>query len=278
MYKEQISFTNPNIPVFSRECSGSPSEPHFHSEPELISILSGRMTVETEAETITGEAGETIFINSNVPHATVAVEGDFAGKLVQFRMPGAVQGRLGYLYKFFNSSIAPAFLFKKGEDAERLMLYISEIVKEKNNSGADSGYRTTAYMYMIMSVLSENRLLEDSGRLTENQKAIERLLPVLEYIDGHYMEEVSLAALSNILGLNEYYFCRVFKRAMGSTATEYINFVRTHYAAKLLLTGKNILEISCETGFSSLSYFNRVFKRYFQYPPSVYRRLARRRI
>ena len=276
MLNEQIIFKNPNIPVFSRECSGSLNEYHFHSEIELISIISGGMTVKTETETYEGKAGDIIFISSNVPHSTTYTDLCFSGKLVQFRMPSLTQDNLGYLYKFFNNSGTPGFLFTKTEDALTLSECIEKIFSERNNKGASTEYYITSNMYMIISVLYRNNLFEDTEKLIKNKNGIERLLPVLEYIDTHYAESISLNDLSAILNLNKYYFCRIFKKIMGSTATDYINFVRTNYARKLLFTKKSIIEISCETGFSSLSYFNRTFKKYFQYPPSVYKKIAGR--
>lgn len=276
MLNEQIVFTNPNIPVLSKECTGSINDYHFHSEIELISILSGSMTIRTESEKYKASVGEVLFINSNIPHSTIEVDPCFSGKLVQFRMPSLIRGNLGYLYKFFNNSGTPAFLFSSSEDTDIISDAIEEIFREKDNKGASAEYFITSKMYMILSVLYKNNLFEDTEKLIKNKKEIERLLPVLEYIDTHYNESINIGDLSSILNLNEYYFCRVFKKIMGSTATDYINFVRTNYARKLLFTKKTILEISLETGFSSLSYFNRTFKKYFQYPPSVYKKIAER--
>lgn len=276
MFNEQIIFTNPNIPVLSRECTGSINDYHFHSEIELINITSGSMTVKTEAEIYKVSKGEVLFINSNIPHSTIEISANFSGKLVQFRMPSLTQGNLGYLYKFFNNSGTSAFLFTDSDDAKIIAESIEEIFREKDKKGASTEYFITSKMYMILSLLYKNNLFEDTEKLIKNKKDIERLLPVLEYIDTHYSESINIGDLSNILNLNEYYFCRIFKKIMGSTTTDYINFVRTNYARKLLFTKKTILEISLETGFSSLSYFNRTFKKYFQYPPTIYKKIAER--
>ena len=58
------------------------------------------------------------------------------------------------------------------------------------------------------------------------------------------------------------------------TVTEYLNFVRICKAEKLLSSSeKSILEISEAVGFSSISYFNRVFKRVRSSSPGSYRKL-----
>lgn len=276
MFNEKVVFTNPNIPVLARVCSGRLNDFHIHSEIELISILSGSMTIKTESETYKASKGEVLFINSNIPHSTVDVDSDFSGRLVQFRMPSVTNGNLGYLFQYFNNWGTPAYMFSKPDDSKLIAECINKILTEKNTNDIAGEYYITSNMYMILSLLYKKNLFGDTEKLLNNKKEIERLLPVLEYIDSHYHESISIDDLSSILNLNAYYFCRFFKKVMGNTAINYINFVRTYYAKKLLFTDKTILDISMETGFSSVSYFSKIFKKHFQYSPSDYKKIAGR--
>lgn len=276
MFNEKVVFTNPNIPVLARVCTGRLNDFHIHSEIELISILSGSMTIKTESETYKASKGEVLFINSNIPHSTVDVDSDFSGRLVQFRMPSVTNGNLGYLFQYFNNWGTPAYMFSKSDDSKLIAECINKILTEKNTNDIAGEYYITSNMYMILSLLYKKNLFGDTEKLLNNKKEIERLLPVLEYIDSHYHESISIDDLSSILNLNEYYFCRFFKKVMGNTAINYINFVRTYYAKKLLFTDKTILDISMETGFSSVSYFSKIFKKHFQYSPSDYKKIAGR--
>lgn len=276
MFNEKVVFTNPNIPVLARVCTGRLNDFHIHSEIELISILSGSMTIKTESETYKASKGEVLFINSNIPHSTVDVDSDFSGRLVQFRMPSVTNGSLGYLFQYFNNWGTPAYMFSKSDDSKLIAECINKILTEKNTNDIAGEYYITSNMYMILSLLYKKNLFGDTEKLLNNKKEIERLLPVLEYIDSHYHESISIDDLSSILNLNAYYFCRFFKKVMGNTAINYINFVRTYYAKKLLFTDKTILDISMETGFSSVSYFSKIFKKHFQYSPSDYKKIAGR--
>ena len=81
-----------------------------------------------------------------------------------------------------------------------------------------------------------------------------------------------LSTLSELCGLSEGYFCRQFKNATGSTPMEYLNFVRIYHAEKLLVrSAMPILDVSMEVGFSSVSYFNRMFRRFKGCAPNSYR-------
>ena len=87
-----------------------------------------------------------------------------------------------------------------------------------------------------------------------------KLDKVIEYVESHYNENINVEKACELLNINYYYFCRLFKKATGSTFIQYLNFVRISVAEKLILTtDMSITRIIMETGFSSLSYFNRIF-------------------
>ena len=103
-------------------------------------------------------------------------------------------------------------------------------------------------------------------------KEIQKILPALEYVNVNYSDDISLEEASSLLGFEVSYFCRLFKQATGATFTEYLNFVRICKAEKLLATTTDtVLDVSASVGFSSVSYFNRIFKKYKNSSPSVYR-------
>ena len=114
--------------------------------------------------------------------------------------------------------------------------------------------------------------LSETGNVYDENKT-EKILPVLSYVNENYNENISLEKASAMLGFEQSYFCRIFKAATGATFTEYLNFVRICKAEKLLAkTSLCILDIALEVGFSSVSYFIRVFKKYKNCSPSHYRR------
>ncbi len=69
----------------------------------------------------------------------------------------------------------------------------------------------------------------------------------------------------------------MFKNFVGTSAINYINFVRVCKSEKLLKKNVSLLEVTSKTGFSSLSYFNRVLKEYNHYSPSEYKKIINNR-
>ena len=102
-------------------------------------------------------------------------------------------------------------------------------------------------------------------------REVQKILPILSYINQSYAENITLEDASERLNFDPSYFCRIFKTATGATFTEYLNFVRISKAEKMLSkTRQSILEISEAVGFSSVSYFTRMFKKYRSCSPRVY--------
>ena len=103
----------------------------------------------------------------------------------------------------------------------------------------------------------------------------DKLKNVLDYIDLHYAEALSISELAKLCYFSEYHFMRFFKKHMNITCIQYINNVRLEKAVELFEHGENsILEVSLSVGFHNLSYFHRAFKaKYHMTPLSFIKRL-----
>ena len=130
-------------------------------------------------------------------------------------------------------------------------------------------------MFILVTALRRQGIITET--VQNKIDDINKIRPVLEYINENYSDELSTYDLSRMMNFNETYFCRMFKNIVGTSAINYINFVRVCKAEKLLKKNISLLEVANKTGFSSLSYFNRVFKKYNHYSPSEYRKMIKER-
>ena len=84
--------------------------------------------------------------------------------------------------------------------------------------------------------------------------------------------EEGLPALIRCSGFSHGHLCRIMKKEFGITPSKYITDLRLQYAANLLAsTDYDILSISVQLGFSSLSHFITIFKKKYGVSPSKYR-------
>jgi AraC-like DNA-binding protein len=92
------------------------------------------------------------------------------------------------------------------------------------------------------------------------------------YINEHLDEEISLGELARRVGSSKFYICKLFKRCMGITFTEYRSRCRVEKAKSLLLEpNRRVSEIAFDAGFQSLTHFNRIFRSIVGESPSNFR-------
>lgn len=104
--------------------------------------------------------------------------------------------------------------------------------------------------------------------VTLNENATNRTFPAagmvqrgIEYINAHLHEEISIDDICRHIPISKYYFCKRFKQVTGQTVMRYILKVRIDTAKNMLEnTDLSVGQISERCGFSSQSYFCRVFK------------------
>ncbi|WP_226392264.1 helix-turn-helix domain-containing protein [Ructibacterium gallinarum] len=128
--------------------------------------------------------------------------------------------------------------------------------------------------YLSLARLTEERIrmLYQSAELRGGGNRHWVVKKICRDIEMHFSGELSLKREAQLYFLNEKYVGRLFRRETGLTFHEYLNRVRlTHALQQLQKTQKTVLEISLESGFQNVTYFNRIFKETFEMTPIQYR-------
>ena len=103
-------------------------------------------------------------------------------------------------------------------------------------------------------------------------------LELLEYVDQHFQEELSLQELANHFHLNYTYCSELFRSITGQTFTKYITQRRMKQAAELLvITNQSVNKIAMLIGYSNYTHFFTAFKNYFGQTPGAYREEKRKK-
>lgn len=103
-------------------------------------------------------------------------------------------------------------------------------------------------------------------------------IPVAEYIDAHYMENIRLGNLADMMGFSEGHFARIFRKEFGMTFVQYLTECRLQRSKELLAdTLVPIEQIAYRVGLNSYSYFCTCFKRFCGMSPGAFRAGAVRR-
>ena len=124
----------------------------------------------------------------------------------------------------------------------------------------------------VVALLTAHR---PPARESPSEKALrdgERIRAMLRYIQEHYGEELTVAAIARSAAVSQSECLRCFKSTIGATPIQYVKQLRIQRAAELLVsTGEKIADIGAACGFQEMSYFARTFRALKGRTPSQYR-------
>ncbi|MEA5094394.1 AraC family transcriptional regulator [Sedimentibacter saalensis] len=97
---------------------------------------------------------------------------------------------------------------------------------------------------------------------------LKELNQVMDYIDEHLTDDLSLEIISEYAGVSDYHFRKIFFYLSGMTLNEYIKNRKLSEANKDLLKGEKVTDVAYKFGYQSLDGFTRAFKKWSGFLPS----------
>lgn len=138
-----------------------------------------------------------------------------------------------------------------------------------------SGWEISAKAILLSLLIRYSRLYEAHKGSHKDSSAdyYMYIYKILQFVNDHYSEDISMADLSKVTGLSVDYMARRFKAGMNMSPSEYIRRFRIAKSMELLTDPHlSIAQIAVRTGFSDISLFSRVFKSTVGIPPVSYRK------
>lgn len=128
-------------------------------------------------------------------------------------------------------------------------------------------------MVRLLATFAEHLAMISNSIEIEDRQAEPTLVSnAKKYIQGRYNDSISLDEAAQAVNSSTRHFCKVFKAATGITFTDYLARVRVEKAKNLLQNPNlRVSEIAFDTGFESISQFNRSFKRITGHSPTQFR-------
>ena len=97
---------------------------------------------------------------------------------------------------------------------------------------------------------------------------IQELNRLMDYIEEHLTEEISLSAAAKAIGISEYHLKRTFSFIAGISLTEYIKNRRLALANTDLIKGKSVTDVAFKYKYQSVEGFSRAFRDWSGFLPS----------
>lgn len=236
---------------------------HWHEFYEIELFLSGKGKAVMNGTECTIERGRLFFMTPIDIHSyiltetTEAINISFTAKAIEDM---AITEKL--------STNNGAALTLSEEETEWIFLMAKKIRSEAN----ENNFMSRKYISQMMGCLLIE-ILRKFDKKRDLKKPPDSIQSAIQYIYLHFREDLNLEIVAAQAGLSPNHFSEKFHQYMNSTFKEYLTRVRLDYAVKLLLyTEISVTEVSYFSGFNSVSYFLRAFKKKFNTSPLVYRK------
>lgn len=250
---------------------------HYHDAYEILYLVSGELYYFIGEKTYQVVGGVLLFINMNDVHKLVnSSQTTFERITLLFKKE--------FLNDFFNPERVAEQLSFFELDFHVIRLagneqnYIEDLFHRMIHEGMQeqAGFEQYQKILLMELLLFINRKVRDrcNDRLAGSNQTHKKIFEIVNYMNSHYYQRLSLDELSKQFHISSSYLSRTFKDTTGFTVIEYLNNIRIKEARALLKESSyKVLEISEKVGFDSLTHFGRTFKHITGFSPLKYRRL-----
>jgi AraC family transcriptional regulator len=142
-----------------------------------------------------------------------------------------------------------------------------------NSDPASQQYAEALSLVLIHELIRLERTASTTETQLRGGLPVWQQKRVVEFIEEHLAEHVSLATLAGLVELSPYHFARAFKQSLGAPPHRYHMARRMQHARSLLQEpALSVTEIGMQTGFRETSSFTRAFRKFTGLTPTDYRR------
>jgi AraC-like DNA-binding protein len=225
---------------------------HFHSNYELIYVLSGKMPLTVNGAELLLEEGEAILLSPFAVHS--------------FTISDTARAWVGV----FSDDFVSAFAGKHGRmqySKFRLSPENEILLKERFfYQGQPERYLCMAFLYVACSDCI--RFAQPLNAETDR----EFISRVTAYISEHLNDDIRMKELATHLNYEYHYFSALFHKCFFMDFKKFLNIFRIERACALLAQESgDVTSVFRQCGFSGIRNFNRVFKQITGVTPTEYR-------
>lgn len=278
MAREQKTFfdneRNPSFIITDYDVKGSPM--HWHNHWEMLLQCEGETRVNINGDAFVSRPGNVTIIEPNCPHATTSITEKHRILVViiekKFIFPLIQEGMgMETLPLLVDGSYVLTNRINVADEKEfsGFLQQLHILCKDKG-----FGYKIELYsclLHIIFMLIKKEYMILPKTK-AEKEKALLLVKNAIMHIDQNFRDEIRLNEMAAMCYISPSHFSRMFKIATGENMVNYVNKLRLNEALLLLMSSNHsILEISQMVGFSTVNYFNKVFKAKYNCSPREYK-------
>lgn len=249
---------------------------HFHDRFEIFYLLSGERYYFIKERTFFVKKGDLVLINNYDLHKTADTG-----------VPNHERILIKFSKKFISTAggsideiLTPLFHVNIVRFSIQAQIAVEDILQKmlQENNTRKSGFEISMQSLLMQLLVFSTRYIENhTAHTPEHPSPIhQKISEIVQYINQHYPESISLSSVSKQFFVSPYYLSRAFNKVTGFTFIEYLNSVRIKEAQRLLRESRlNASTIAEKVGFGSIAHFGRVFKTITDQSPLHYRKNSR---
>jgi AraC-like DNA-binding protein len=256
-------------------------KPHWHAQVEVNFIVQGAVHYLMNDHEISLKAGDMCLFWGGLPHQMDYSSDDaiYAGAhlpLVHFfrlHLPVDLRHRLMTGATLVSEATDPS----DAHNFERWNGYA------RSDDPAKVGHAVNELLLRLERVRFEPyRLVPDVSAYADaagpfDQQSSRNVGHMCDFIAGNFLYEIDCVDIAAAADIHPKYAMSVFKKSTGMTLNEYVNLLRLSYAQALLMNqDANVLRVAMDSGFGSLSAFNKSFRKLAGMSPSDFRKISAR--
>lgn len=254
---------------------------HFHSEYQLFIVIQGTGTRFVGDHVSPFKKNDLVFTGPNLPHLWQS-DPEYFTTDKTFWTEGIVvyfhENFIGQDFLHRNETYKIKQLFLKaqrgmeifGETMEKAKTLMQQLLEVEDFQRI----LTLLNLLNLLANSTEYNLLANEGYsnlLKEHES--DRMNKVHAYVMKNFREKISLDDVAAIANMSPPSFSRYFKMHANKTFSDFLTEIRIGYSCKLLIEKKISISEACyESGFNTLSNFNRQFKEVTHHSPFEYRK------
>lgn len=159
---------------------------------------------------------------------------------------------------------------------EQELLYgrLNELIRESSGENYGSELACRAILTRFLVDINRLTLTKEFSSATET-KASPLISSVLDYINIHYCEKLSLEKIAEEFFVSKYYLSHAFNVAVGTSPHRYITLKRLIHAKQMMSSGIKSTTAAANCGFNDYAGFYRAFTAEYGITPAEYMRKGR---
>ncbi|WP_350288728.1 AraC family transcriptional regulator [uncultured Croceitalea sp.] len=247
---------------------------HYHQEIQISFIVKGEGKLIVGNTIHTYKAEDIVVIGSNIPHLFQSKRKDSKSHMISIFFSHNAFGD-----DFFD--IPEMQETKAFFDKIKYGIALNAQNKDWKNQFLQL-HNTNKFELFIAFLNILKNLSKASVKLLSNQvykKSLsthqgERLQLIFDYVMNNFQNDIKLSTVANMVHMSPNAFCRFFKQRSNKSFFTFITEVRVAHACQLLIENEDsyITEIAQESGFSTISNFNKHFKAIKGLSPTQYQK------